>query len=59
MHLKLIYISQYKNLKDFTLDFEGSSFIDVFVGKNGTGKSQSFIAELREVRSLFTNHRER
>jgi len=30
MRLKSGYISQYKNLKDFTLSFDGSSFIDIF-----------------------------
>ncbi len=44
MRLKHIYISKYKNLKDFSLDFDGDSFIDVFVGKNGTGKSNLFEA---------------
>lgn len=42
MRLKHIYISNYKNLKNFSLDFDGDSFIDVFVGKNGTGKSNLF-----------------
>lgn len=44
MRLKSVYISHYKNLKDFTLSFDGNSFIDVFVGKNGTGKSNLFEA---------------
>ena len=30
MRLKSFYISQYKNLKDFTLNFDSNSFIDVF-----------------------------
>ncbi len=42
MRLQSVYISQYKNLKNFTLNFDGNSFIDVFVGKNGTGKSNLF-----------------
>jgi recombinational DNA repair ATPase RecF len=44
MRLKSFYIGQYKNLKDFTLNFAGNSFIDVFVGKNATGKSNLFEA---------------
>lgn len=51
MRLKSVYVSQDKNLEDFTLNFDGSSFIDVFVGKNGTGKSQSRMTELIELRS--------
>ena len=39
MRLKSVYISDYKNLKNFSLSFDGDSFIDIFVGKNGSGKS--------------------
>jgi len=53
MRLKSVYIGQYKNLKDFTLTFDGNSFIDVFVGKNGTGKSNLFEALTEIFRHLF------
>jgi energy-coupling factor transporter ATP-binding protein EcfA2 len=53
MRLKSVYISQYKNLKDFTLNFDGTSFIDVFVGKNGTGKSNLFEAIIKIFRHLY------
>jgi len=53
MRLKSVYISQYKNLKDFTLNFDGNSFIDVFFGKNGTGKSNLFEALLEIFRHLY------
>jgi len=53
MRLKSVYISQYKNLKDFTLSFDGNSFIDVFVGKNGTGKSNLFEALIEILRHLY------
>ena len=53
MRLKSIWISEYKNLKDFTLVFDGQSFIDVFVGKNGTGKSNLFEALLEIFRHLY------
>jgi predicted ATPase len=39
MRLKSVWISNYKNLRDFPLSFDGDSFLDIFVGKNGTGKS--------------------
>lgn len=39
MRLKLLSISHYKNLKNFNLEFDGESFVDLFVGKNGSGKS--------------------
>lgn len=46
MHLKKVWISEYKNLKNFTVEFDGESFIDIFVGKNGSGKSNFFEALL-------------
>lgn len=52
MRLKFVYISQYKNLKDFRLSFDGNSFIDVFVGKNGSGKSNLFEAMIEIFRHL-------
>ena len=33
MRLTSLYIGQYKNLRDFSLSFDGSSFLDVFVIK--------------------------
>lgn len=52
MRLKSVFISQYKNLHDFRLSFDGSSFIDVFVGKNGSGKSNLFEALIEIFRHL-------
>lgn len=52
MHLKSVYISQYKNLKNLTLPFDGNSFIDVFVGKNGSGKSNFIEALIKIFRHL-------
>jgi predicted ATPase len=52
MRLKSVFISQYKNLKNFTLSFDGASFIDVFVGKNGSGKSNLFEALIEMFRHL-------
>ena len=53
MRLKSVFISQYKNLKNFTLSFDGESFIDVFVGKNGSGKSNLFEALIEIFRHLY------
>lgn len=52
MRLKTVFISNYKNLKNFTLNFDGESFIDVFVGKNGSGKSNLFEALIEIFRHL-------
>ena len=59
MRLKSVYISHYKNLHDFTLNFDGNSFIDVFVGKNGTGKSNLFEALIEIFRHIFEFDREK
>jgi predicted ATPase len=52
MRLISLYIGRYKNLLDFSLSFDGSSFIDVFVGKNGSGKSNLFEALIEIFRHL-------
>ena len=46
MRLKKVWIQEYKNLKDFTVEFDGNNFVDIFVGKNGSGKSNFFEALL-------------
>ncbi len=53
MRLKSLTIGQYKNLKDFTLGFDGGSFVDVFVGKNGSGKSNLFEALIQIFRHPY------
>lgn len=52
MRLKHVNISGYKNLKNFDLSFESDSCLDVFVGKNGTGKSNLFEALIEIFRHL-------
>lgn len=39
MKLKSLYIEKYKNLIDFNVDFEAGNGITMFVGNNGSGKS--------------------
>lgn len=53
MRLKSVFIGHYKNLKDFSLNFDGNSFIDVFVGRNGSGKSNLFEALIEIFRHLY------
>lgn len=59
MRLKSLTIGHYKNLEDFTLSFDGSSFIDVFVGKNGSGKSNLFEALIEIFRHLYEYDKEK
>ncbi|WP_083915025.1 AAA family ATPase [Alkalispirochaeta alkalica] len=53
MRLKSIHIGDYKNLKDFALNFNTACFIDIFVGKNGSGKSNLFEAIILIFKHLF------
>ena len=53
MRLKNVFISNYKNLKDFSLSFNGDSFIDIFVGKNGSGKSNLLEALIEIFRHII------
>lgn len=48
MRLRSVWIGNYKNLKDFSIAFEGDGFIDIFVGKNGSGKS-NFLEAMVEI----------
>jgi len=59
MRLTSLYIGQYKNLRDFSLSFNGGSFIDVFVGKNGTGKSNLFEALIEIFRHIVEFDRDK
>lgn len=54
MRLRSVSISRYKNLRDFTLEFDGEEFIDIFVGKNGSGKSNFLEALIEIFDHLFT-----
>ena len=39
MQLKSLWIKNYKNLKDFSLDFEKGNGLSILIGNNGSGKS--------------------
>ncbi|KZL05563.1 AAA family ATPase [Pseudovibrio sp. Ad26] len=59
MRLKSIWISEYKNLRDFTLTFDGDNFLEIFVGKNGTGKSNFFEALVEIFNFMFQSKKRR
>jgi recombinational DNA repair ATPase RecF len=48
MRLRHVWISNYKNLKDFSINFDEQEFIEIFVGKNGSGKS-NFLEALVKI----------
>lgn len=39
MQLKSLWVKDYKNLKDFSLDFEKGNGLSILIGNNGSGKS--------------------
>ncbi|WP_417326910.1 AAA family ATPase [Halarcobacter sp.] len=55
MRLKYVFIKEYKNLKEFEINFEESNFIDVFVGKNGSGKSNFFEVIIEIFDFIYNN----
>lgn len=59
MRMKSVFIGDYKNLKNFTLGFEGTSFVNVFVGKNGSGKSNLFEALVEIFRHIYEFDKEK
>lgn len=53
MRIKQVHIKgTYKNLNDFKVTFDSNNFLEVFVGKNGTGKSNFFEAILEIFKHL-------
>ncbi|WP_298941211.1 AAA family ATPase [uncultured Psychromonas sp.] len=52
MRLKSLYINEYKNLKNLNLTLT-DNFLEVFVGKNGSGKSNLFEALIEIFRHIY------
>lgn len=52
MRLKHVHISDYKNLRNFDITFDSDNSLEVFVGKNGSGKSNFFEALIEIFRHL-------
>lgn len=52
MRIKSIYISRYKNIHNLQMSFDDSNGIDVFVGKNASGKSNFFEAIIEIFRHI-------
>lgn len=50
MQLKKLWIKDYKNLKDFSLDFEKGNNLSILIGNNGSGKSNV----LEAISGIFT-----
>jgi AAA15 family ATPase/GTPase len=53
MRLHWLWIGEYKNLKDVTIDFDQEEWITVVIGWNGTGKSNVLEALATLFRDLI------
>ena len=56
MKLDKLWIKDFKNLKDFSIDFDETTLVTVFIGWNGTGKSNLFEALVVIFRDLDLKH---
>ena len=54
MKLKKLYVQEYKNLFDFTVDFEAGNGLSILVGNNGSGKSNLLEVISGIFHDLFT-----
>lgn len=54
MRLNYIWIDNYKNLNDFRVSFKNDSYLDIFLGKNGMGKSNLFESLILIFESLVS-----
>lgn len=57
MRIDWLWIDQYKNLNDFTIDFSQGHLITVLIGRNGTGKSNVLEALTIIFRDLLTREK--
>ena len=55
MRLKHVKIQGYKNLTNFELDLDTDNFINIFVGKNGSGKSNLLEALIKIFDAIYDN----
>jgi predicted ATPase len=55
MRIDWLWIDEYKNLKDLTINFSQDHLITVLIGRNGTGKSNVIEALTVMFRDLLTN----
>jgi predicted ATPase len=57
MRIDWLWIDEYKNLKDLTINFSQEHLITVIIGRNGTGKSNVLEALTIIFRDLLTEER--
>ncbi|CAK3006330.1 AAA family ATPase [Vibrio crassostreae] len=54
MRLKYVYIEKYRNLTEIKVNFEADNLVEVFVGCNGSGKSNFIEAILKIFRHVYS-----
>lgn len=54
MRIQHIYINEYKNLKNFSIDFDGESFIDILLVKMVL-VNQIFLKHLLKYSNIFSS----
>ncbi|AFY28906.1 AAA family ATPase [Cyanobium gracile] len=57
MRIDWLWIDEYKNLRDLTINFSQDHLITVLIGRNGTGKSNVLEALTVIFRDLLTNEK--
>lgn len=57
MRLKRLWIKDFKNLKDFSIEFSPEHSTSVLIGRNGTGKSNLFEAIVLIFKNLDLNRK--
>lgn len=57
MRIDRLYIDEFKNLRDFEIDLDKESLTTVFIGENGTGKSNLIEAIIVIFRDLYLGNR--
>ncbi|MGS0544013.1 AAA family ATPase [Pseudomonas sp. Y5-11] len=54
MRLKSVWISKFKNIENLTVSFDGESFLEIFIGRNGSGKSNFLEAVVKIFYGIFS-----
>ncbi|WP_205963187.1 MULTISPECIES: AAA family ATPase [Paracoccus] len=57
MRIDWLWVDEYKNLRDLTIDFSQDHLITVLIGRNGTGKSNVLEALTVIFRDLLMSER--
>lgn len=54
MRLRSVWISKFKNIEDLLVEFNGESFLEIFIGRNGSGKSNFLEAIVKIFYGIYS-----